>query len=43
MLARPKLWAIYPHRRFLPAKVRIFVDALRAAFGGDPERDPWWP
>lgn len=37
-----KLWAVYPHRRFLPAKVRIFVDALRVAFGGDPERDPWW-
>lgn len=41
LLPRPKLWAVYPHRRFLPAKVRLFVEALRAAFGGDPERDPW--
>ena len=41
LLPRPKLWAVYPHRRFLPAKVRLFVDALRSAFGGDPDRDPW--
>jgi DNA-binding transcriptional LysR family regulator len=41
LLPRPKLWALYPQRRFLPAKVRLFVEALRAAFGGDPERDPW--
>lgn len=32
LLPRPKLWAIYPHRRFLPAKVRLFVEALRDAF-----------
>jgi DNA-binding transcriptional LysR family regulator len=38
---RAKLWAVYPQRRFLPAKVRLFVDTLRAAFGGDPERDEW--
>ncbi|HEX5059392.1 MAG TPA: LysR substrate-binding domain-containing protein [Kofleriaceae bacterium] len=42
VLPKPKLWAVYPHRRFLPAKVRLFVEALRAAFGGDPDRDPWW-
>lgn len=42
LLPRAKLWAVYPHRRFLPAKVRLFVDALHAAFGGDPARDPWW-
>jgi DNA-binding transcriptional LysR family regulator len=42
-LPRPKLWAVYPQRRFLPAKVRLFVDALRDALGGDPERDPWAP
>jgi len=35
LLPHPKLWAIYPHRRFLPAKVRLFVDALREAFRGD--------
>ena len=37
LLPRAKLWAVYPHRRFLPAKVRLFVDALRAAFGGDAD------
>jgi DNA-binding transcriptional LysR family regulator len=30
VVPRPKLWAIYPHRRFVPAKVRLVVDALRA-------------
>ncbi len=30
-----KLWALYPHRRFLPAKVRLFVELLREMFGGD--------
>ncbi|HTJ84241.1 MAG TPA: LysR family transcriptional regulator [Polyangiaceae bacterium] len=34
--------AVYPHRRFVPAKVRAFVDYLRAALG-DGTRDPWWP
>jgi DNA-binding transcriptional LysR family regulator len=37
-----RLYAIYPHRRFLPPKVRAFVEALRDAFG-DGTRDPWWP
>ncbi len=37
-----RLYAIYPHRRFLPAKVRALVEALRDAFG-DGARDPWWP
>lgn len=35
------LYALYPHRRFLPAKVRAFVEALRAELG-DGSRDPWW-
>lgn len=34
--------AVYPHRRFLPSKVRAFVDFAKAAFGGGA-RDPWWP
>ncbi len=34
--------AVYPHRRFVPAKVRAFVDYLRTALG-DGTRDPWWP
>jgi DNA-binding transcriptional LysR family regulator len=28
-----RLFAIYPHRRFVPAKVRLFIDLLRARFG----------
>jgi DNA-binding transcriptional LysR family regulator len=37
-----RLFAIYPHRRFVSPKVRSFVDALRAAYG-DGAQDPWWP
>jgi DNA-binding transcriptional LysR family regulator len=36
-----RLFALYPHRRFLSAKVRLFVETLREDLG-DPERDPWW-
>jgi DNA-binding transcriptional LysR family regulator len=35
-------FAIYPHRRFLSPKVKVFVEACRDAFG-DGTRDPWWP
>jgi hypothetical protein len=35
------IFAIYPHRRFLSPKVRVLVEALRAAFG-DGDTDPWW-
>jgi DNA-binding transcriptional LysR family regulator len=37
-----RVFALYPHRRFLSAKVRLFVETLREDLG-DPERDPWWP
>jgi len=37
-----RLYAIYPHRRFLSPKVRAFVEALRNEFG-DGTREPWWP
>lgn len=37
------IYAMYPQRRFLPAKVRLFMDALRAGFGGESDKDPWWP
>jgi DNA-binding transcriptional LysR family regulator len=37
-----RVYAIYPHRRFVSPKVRVFVDALRAAYG-DGTYDPWWP
>lgn len=33
----------YPSRRFLPAKVRCFVECLKDHFGPDPSADPWWP
>ena len=36
------VFAVYPHRRFVSPKVRVFVDALRATFG-DGTRDPWLP
>lgn len=36
------VYAVYPHRRYLLPKVRVFLDALAAAFG-DGSRDPWWP
>jgi DNA-binding transcriptional LysR family regulator len=36
------VFAVYPHRRFVSPKVKVFVEALRAAFG-DGTRDPWWP
>jgi DNA-binding transcriptional LysR family regulator len=36
------VFAVYPHRRLLSPKVKVFVEALRAAFG-DGSRDPWWP
>lgn len=32
---------LFPHRRFLPGKVRAFLDFLREQFGSDPDRDPW--
>ena len=35
------LFAIYPHRRFVAAKVRAFVDMLHQHFG-DGSADPWW-
>lgn len=32
------VWALYPHRRYLSAKVRLFVDYLREHFSDNP---PW--
>jgi DNA-binding transcriptional LysR family regulator len=37
-----RVFAIYPHRRFLAPKVKAFVEALAAAYG-DGTRDPWEP
>lgn len=32
---------VYPHRKFLLAKVRAFVDFIAEWFGGDPQGDPF--
>lgn len=37
-----QVFAVYPHRRFVSPKLRLFMDALRAEFG-DGTNDPWWP
>jgi len=36
------IYVVYPHRRFVPSKVRAFVESLRTALG-DGSDDPWWP
>jgi len=33
------IYAIYPHRRHLPAKTRVFIDYLAESFGPDPYWD----
>lgn len=33
------IYAVYPHRRFLPAKTRVFIDFLAESFGPDPYWD----
>jgi DNA-binding transcriptional LysR family regulator len=35
------VYAVYPHRRFLAAKIRAFVETLRTELGGEGH-DPWW-
>jgi DNA-binding transcriptional LysR family regulator len=35
-----RIFAVYPHRRFLSPKVRVFVEALRGQYG-DGTGDPW--
>lgn len=34
-----KVFAIHPHRRTHPARLRVFLDALVGRFGPDPKRD----
>src|SRR5262249_23457267 len=41
-LGQRGVYAVYPHRRFVPSKVRAFVEFLRTVLG-DGSRDPWWP
>lgn len=33
---------LYPQRRYRPARVQVFVDALLGRLGGDPQADPFW-
>lgn len=37
-----RVFAVYPHRRFLAPKVKAFLEAATSAIG-DGTRDPWWP
>jgi DNA-binding transcriptional LysR family regulator len=37
------IYAVYPHRRFLPAKTRVFIEYLAASFGPDPYWDAAMP
>ena len=37
-LGQRGIYAVYPHRRFVPSKVRAFVDFSRAALGGGGQR-----
>jgi DNA-binding transcriptional LysR family regulator len=40
-IGRFGVFTVYANRRFLPPKVRLFVDALARRFGPDPDRDPF--
>jgi DNA-binding transcriptional LysR family regulator len=40
-MGRFGVFAVYANRRFLPPKVRLFIDALVRRFGPDPDRDPF--
>jgi len=33
------IYAVYPHRRYLPAKTRVFIDFLAESFGPEPYWD----
>ncbi|HEX5092673.1 MAG TPA: LysR substrate-binding domain-containing protein, partial [Burkholderiales bacterium] len=33
------IYAVYPHRRHLPAKTRVFIDFLAESFGPEPYWD----
>ncbi len=35
------VYAVYPHRRFLAPKVKVFLEAATRRIG-DGSRDPWW-
>ncbi len=35
------VFVVFPSRRFLPAKTRVFIDVLTGVFRNDPDRDVW--
>jgi DNA-binding transcriptional LysR family regulator len=37
------LYALYPHRRFVPSRLRVFIDFVAGRLGGNAEEDPWAP
>lgn len=37
------IYAVYPHRKYLAAKVRSFIETLAGRWGDDPDADPFWP
>lgn len=37
-----RVFAVYPHRRFVSPKVRLLIDTLIAKLGDETD-DPWWP
>lgn len=37
------IYALYPHRQFLPVRTRAFLDFLAQQIGSDPDLDPWAP
>jgi DNA-binding transcriptional LysR family regulator len=41
ILPEIRMYAVYPHRRFVSPNVRAFVDLLRETYG-DGTTDPWW-
>jgi DNA-binding transcriptional LysR family regulator len=37
------LYALYPHRRFVPSRLRAFIDFVAERLGGKVDGDPWTP
>lgn len=37
------IFVVHAHRKYLPARVRSFVDILAGRWGDDCESDPFWP
>nr|WP_295468467.1 LysR family transcriptional regulator [Mesorhizobium sp.] len=37
------IYALYPHRRFVPSRLRLFIDLLADRLARHPDDDPWSP